>query len=87
MFSKILPDELKELIIQVLTTWQVIAMTVVLILYYFLVSYAARTYRRPRLTAPPAIKALKERKERKPRAPKGEPDVETGDDDLGLEKE
>lgn len=85
MLSNILSDELKELIIQVLTSWQVIAMAVVLILYYILVSYTAGSHHRTRLTLPPAIKSPKERKAR---APKGEPDVDTGaDDDLGLEKE
>jgi hypothetical protein len=80
-----LSDELKELLIQVLTSWQVIAMSVVLILYFFLLFYAARPHQGPRLRMPAAIKALRERKSR---APKGEPDVDTSDDDdLGLEKE
>ena len=85
MFSKILSDELKEVIIQVLSSWQVIAMALVLIAYLVLVSFAARTYRRPHFRVPAIIKA---RKERKARAPKGESEVETtGDDELGLTEE
>jgi flagellar biosynthesis/type III secretory pathway M-ring protein FliF/YscJ len=81
-----LSEELKGLLIQVLTSWQVIAMAVVLLLYLLLVFYAARPHhKRPRLAMSSAIKAFKERKAR---APKGEPEVETsGDDGLGLEKE
>jgi len=44
MFSK----ELSELLIQVIKSWQVIAVTVALVLYMYLVSYAARRYHRPR---------------------------------------
>ena len=44
MFSK----ELTELLYQVIKSWQVIAVTLALIFYMYLVSYAARRYRRPR---------------------------------------
>jgi hypothetical protein len=39
--------ELAELLIQVIKSWQVIAVTVALVLYMSLVGYAARTYHRP----------------------------------------
>jgi len=44
MFSK----ELTELLIQVVQSWQVIAVTIALVLFLYLVSYVARSYRRPR---------------------------------------
>jgi len=37
-----------DLIIQILKSWQVIAVTIVLILYIKLVTYVAQSYRRPR---------------------------------------
>jgi hypothetical protein len=43
MFSK----ELTELILQVIKSWQVIAVTVALVLYIYLVNYVARSYHRP----------------------------------------
>jgi hypothetical protein len=39
--------ELLELLFQVVKSWQVIAVTVALVLYMSLVGYAARTYHRP----------------------------------------
>ena len=44
MFS----SEVRGLLFQVITSWQVIAMTVVLVMYMFLVNYVARTYHRPK---------------------------------------
>jgi len=44
MFSQ----ELKELLIQVIQSWQVIAVTIALVFYMYLVGYVARSYRRPR---------------------------------------
>ena len=42
------PQELKNLLPQIITSWQVIAVTIVLVLYIFLVGYVAKIYRRPR---------------------------------------
>jgi heme/copper-type cytochrome/quinol oxidase subunit 2 len=42
-------NEVKDMLIQVITTWQVIAVTVVVILYLFLVFYVARLRGRARL--------------------------------------
>jgi len=63
MFS----DELSGLFIQVVKSWQVIAVTIILILYICLINYVARSYHRPRFvsqskpkkvkTAPPAENA------------------------------
>jgi Na+-transporting methylmalonyl-CoA/oxaloacetate decarboxylase gamma subunit len=44
MFSK----ELTELLLQVIKSWQVIAVTIALIVYMYLVGYVARSYHRPR---------------------------------------
>jgi hypothetical protein len=44
MFSK----ELTELLIQVVQSWQVIAVTIALVLFMYLVGYVARSYHRPR---------------------------------------
>jgi urea transporter len=46
MFS----TELKYLLPQVISSWQVLAVTAALILYTWLVSYVARTYHRPHLS-------------------------------------
>jgi hypothetical protein len=46
MFS----PELKELLIQVIRSWQVIAVSVALVLYIYLVKYVSRTYHRPRMS-------------------------------------
>ncbi|AEF82198.1 hypothetical protein [Leadbettera azotonutricia] len=42
MFS----DELKSLLIKVITSWQVLTVTGVLVVYIFLVNYVARLYHR-----------------------------------------
>jgi hypothetical protein len=42
--------DLKELLSQVITSWQVLAVTGAVVLYMCLVNYVARTYHRPRLS-------------------------------------
>jgi hypothetical protein len=44
MFS----DELKSLLIKVITSWQVLTVTGVLVVYMFIVNYVARLYHRKR---------------------------------------
>ncbi|MDR0719459.1 MAG: hypothetical protein LBF78_07470 [Treponema sp.] len=76
MFS----PELKSLIIQVITSWQVLVVTGVLIVYIFLVNYVGRLYRRGKpipMPKPGSKKAARESNA----AP--EPDA---DDQLGLEE-
>ena len=41
-------SEMMALLLQVVKSWQVIAVTVALVLYMFLVNYVARIYHRPR---------------------------------------
>ena len=72
--------ELFDLVIQVIKSWQVLAVTGALLLYVFLVSYVARLHRRPRQSFKKArkIKAAPEADA----APE-----ESSDDELGLEEE
>ena len=79
MFS----DELKKLIFQVISSWQVLTVTGVLIVYVFIVNNVARLYhRRPRkVSVPKAVKpAVPETKA--PQAAAAAPEV----DELGLEE-
>ena len=39
-------DEIRKLLVEVITSWQVIAVTVILILYVFLINYVGRTHHR-----------------------------------------
>ena len=48
MFS----DELKKILIEVITSWQVITVTVVLVIYIFIVNNVARLYHRRRSSRP-----------------------------------
>jgi hypothetical protein len=74
--------ELIDVLIQVLKSWEVLAVTGVLIFYFFLVSRAARRQSRPRSMAR-TITAVKSKA-----ASTGQPDVETTEgDDLGLTEE
>jgi Na+-transporting methylmalonyl-CoA/oxaloacetate decarboxylase gamma subunit len=60
-------DELKALLIQVITSWQVIGVTVVLIIYLSLVFYVAK-FRRVSM-----LEAIKQKAKNKPKKPKKEP--------------
>ena len=53
MFS----DEIKKMLVQVITSWQVIAVSAVIIIYIFMVNYVARLHHRPRHPSMPKIKA------------------------------
>jgi hypothetical protein len=74
--------ELIDVLIQVISSWQVLAVTGALIFYFFLVFRAARGLRRSQVVArtTPGVKAKA--------ASTGQPDVETTEeDDLGLTEE
>jgi hypothetical protein len=43
--------ELSSLLLQVITSWQVLAITGALVVYMYLVIYVARTYHRPRMAS------------------------------------
>ena len=81
MFS----EELKTLLFQVITSWQVIAVTVVLILYFFLVSYVARLYHSPRSFS--SFSAKPKKFKEAPPEPPSEEEEEVDDEALGLEDE
>ena len=63
MFS----DGLKAILLQVITSWQVIAVTLALVLFIYLVNYVARSYHRPRLSKskPQKVKKAKPEKQKK----------------------
>jgi hypothetical protein len=75
MFS----DEFKKLFVQVITSWQVIAATVVLIIYISIVNSAARLNRRRRSRQ---IAPMPKKKPEASAAP-----APSGDDEPGLEEE
>ncbi|MDR3341326.1 MAG: hypothetical protein LBT14_00800 [Treponema sp.] len=58
MFS----DELKNVLIKIITSWQVIVVTLVMILYFSLVSYVVRVHRRPNTPMAPKPKKFKKLK-------------------------
>jgi Na+-transporting methylmalonyl-CoA/oxaloacetate decarboxylase gamma subunit len=63
MFSK----ELSELLFQVIKSWQVIAVTVVLVLYMSLVGYVLRSHHKPA-----SVSKTKPKKQKKPKDAKSD---------------
>ena len=80
MFSR----EIMTLLPQIITSWQVIAVTVALVLYMFLISYVSRTYHRPRLVSKSMPKKIRIKKEKT--GPTEAPDSEDSNEALGLEE-
>jgi len=76
--------EVRRLLIQVIGSWQVWVVTVVLILYVFLINYVARLYNRPRRSHMPILPIPRRRAKKSdaeaPMAPSSD------SDDLGLEE-
>jgi len=80
MFSK----EFFELLTEILKSWQVIAITIVLAIYMYIVSYVSRIHHR----RPMAVKKIRQKKE-KPVVPAGPEETESNADsneELGLEE-
>lgn len=78
MFS----GEVRRLLFQVITSWQVLAVTVVLIVYVFIVNYVARVYHhRPRDSFMPKTTGGDTTDTDLPEAP-----APSESDDLGLEE-
>ena len=71
-------DEIKKMLVQVISSWQVLAVTGVLVIYIFIVNGVARTYRSRR---PPQPKG--KRKSGNTQAPS--PSAVSETDELGLE--
>jgi hypothetical protein len=65
----IITDEMLNMLIQVVTSWQVIAVTVAVLLYMLLVRYVARLYRRPRISRSGGFSTAKKVKEMAKTAP------------------
>jgi len=80
-------DTLIQIVLQVITSWQVIAITIAILLYIILVNHAAKSYHRPRTAKKVKVK---KKKENKPEAAKsGSDDIipeNDSNDDLGLEE-
>jgi hypothetical protein len=74
--------EIIRLFAGVITSWQVIAVTIALVLYFMLVSYVSRSYHR---TGAFSL-ATKKKKQKPVKIPETEINEEEGDD-LGLEEE
>lgn len=64
---------LLRLIVQVLESWETIAVTIAIVLYLSLVFYVARIYRKPRKVRPPKKVKVK------PQAPASEPETDVGE--------
>ena len=78
--------EIRKLLFQVITSWQVIVVTVLLVMYIFLVNYVANIYYRQRRTRKPLIpRAKAAAANSQGAAPQAAPQQE--DDELGLEDE
>ena len=74
--------ELRQILIQVISSWQVLAVTIVLIIYIFIVNRVASLYRRrPRPPKMPKIKKIKPEKTDEKAAPGAK------SDDLELDEE
>lgn len=76
-------EELLDMLFQVVTAWQVIAVTVVVLLYMFLVRYVARLYHRPRISRTLSASPAKKAKE----LAKAAPEVSDSDDLEVIEEE
>jgi hypothetical protein len=77
-------NELKDLVVQLLASWEVVAVTLVVFFYFFLVNYVGRYHHKP---APsPSARPRKIKKELRKKGPTAaEKELEGGD--LGIEEE
>jgi hypothetical protein len=85
--SSMFSEELVNLLLQVVKSWQVIVITIAMILYLFLVTYVARTYHRPRFVSKtrPKKPKVKAAPAPKPKA-KESSGGENANEELGLEE-
>jgi hypothetical protein len=79
--------ELITLFVEVISSWQVIAVTVVVFLYFYLVSYVARLYRRSSFSSMFSSRPKLKKHKSTPAEPEAETGVESSVDELGLEEE
>jgi len=81
-------SELRKLLVEVICSWQVWLVTVVLVLYIFLVNYVARVYRRRDRPAPKQTLVIPSSKPENPAASApAASGVSTDSDELELEEE
>ena len=77
-------SEIRNLLIQVITSWQVLAVTGVLIVYVFLVNYVAKLYHHPR---PPSFTMPKIKKQKPEKTQEPAAGVASESDEMELEEE
>jgi hypothetical protein len=73
-----------KLLLQLLNTWQVIAVTVAIALYISLINYVARTHHRPRFVS--KSKPVKAKKQPAAKPEKKKPTKADTNDELGIEE-
>jgi hypothetical protein len=71
MFS----EELKSLLFQVIKSWQVIAVSIVMIVYLSLVGYVSRAHHKPSSVSKTKPKKIKKPANEKPAAAPAEPEI------------
>jgi hypothetical protein len=77
--------ELRDLVVQLITSWQVIAVTVVVFAYFFLVSYVSR--RHYKIKSPSSAGPRKMKKvPHKATTAAAEEELADNSDDLGIEE-
>ena len=74
-----------DLVKKVVMSWQVIAVTVAIVIYFFIVSYTARTYHRPKSSKKPKTKPPKKSKADAAPVLEGS-EGSGGSDELGIEE-
>jgi len=83
------PASVFDVFKQVITSWQVLAVTVVIVIYFHIVSHVAKSYHRPRTSRKIKIDIFKKKKAKTevPIINTEEPLPESdSNDDLGLEE-
>ena len=78
--------EMSDVLKMVISSWQVIAVTVALVLYLFIVFYVAKAYRRPRMS-PIKIKLRRSKSAETAGGPEEAGSGGDSNEDLGLEEE
>jgi hypothetical protein len=75
-------EEIKDLVLQLIRSWQVIVITIAVVLYFFLVSYVGNLNRGTRRR--PSAPRLKKSKKKAAEGPAIVEDSDSGGDDLGI---
>jgi hypothetical protein len=74
VFLHMFNEEIKKLLIQVISSWQVLTVTAILVIYIFIVNHVARIYHRPRSSG------------KQPKVKPAAPAASAEHDELGLEE-